>query len=143
MLSNDKAMLRQFIMGEDIHMIRAMKMVGTTDPKDVSKEQRKKAKAVNFGYVYGMGAPKFVTYAFDNYDVKVTLEEAHKDRDQFFDRLLQVYDPGIGANATWLVVTTGSSPPSVAFGICLISSQRTKTSEQRQNGRPSTPRSSP
>lgn len=85
MLANEKTMLRQFHMGEDIHMIRAMKMSGITDPKKVPKETRKKAKAVNFGYIYSMGAKKFVSYAFDNYELKITLEEAHEDREQFFE----------------------------------------------------------
>lgn len=85
MLSNERRMIRQYLAGEDIHMIRAMKMVRTTDPQEVSKEQRKKAKAVNFGYVYGMGAPKFVKYAFDNYELVIELEEAQADRESFFE----------------------------------------------------------
>jgi len=84
MLSGDKKMLGQYLRGEDIHMIRAMRMTGK--PADqVSKEERKKAKAVNFGYIYSMGAKKFVSYAFDNYDLKITLEEAEADRRSFFE----------------------------------------------------------
>jgi DNA polymerase-1 len=61
----------------------AMRMTGK--PADrVTKEERKKAKAVNFGFLYGMGAAKFVEYARDNYDVAVTMEEAEDFRDDFF-----------------------------------------------------------
>jgi DNA polymerase-1 len=84
MLANERRMLRQFAAGEDVHMLRAMKMTGKL-PQDVTKEERKKAKAVNFGYVYRMGAEKFVVYARDNYDVDMTLEEAEADRAGFFE----------------------------------------------------------
>lgn len=49
------------------------------------KELRKKAKAVNFGYLYGMWWKKFIIYARDNYGVKVTDEEAEQSREDFFD----------------------------------------------------------
>jgi DNA polymerase-1 len=84
MISNEKRMLGQYARGEDIHMTRAMKMTGKL-AEDVKKEERKKAKAVNFGYIYSMGPQKFVDYAFDNYDLVVTLEEAEKDREGFFE----------------------------------------------------------
>jgi uracil-DNA glycosylase family 4 len=84
MVSEDKKLLAQYQRGEDVHMLRAMKMTGKP-AKRVEKEERKKAKAVNFGYVYGMGENKFITYAFENYDVRVTPEEAHTDREGFFE----------------------------------------------------------
>ena len=49
------------------------------------KEYRKKAKAVNFGYLYGMWWKKFKIYARDNYGVNVTDEEAEASRTTFFD----------------------------------------------------------
>lgn len=82
MISGDRNMLGQYLRGEDIHTIRAQRMTGRLD---VTKEERKKAKAVNFGYIYGMGAAKFVTYAFENYDVHISFEEAEADRNRFFD----------------------------------------------------------
>jgi uracil-DNA glycosylase family 4 len=48
------------------------------------KELRKKAKAVNFGYLYGMWWKKFKAYARDNYGVSVTDEEAEASRSGFF-----------------------------------------------------------
>jgi uracil-DNA glycosylase family 4 len=85
MLANERRMMRQYLTGEDIHMSRAMKMTRKIRAEDVTKEERKKAKAVNFGYVYGMGAKKFVVYGFENYGVTVTQEEAQKDREGFFE----------------------------------------------------------
>jgi hypothetical protein len=49
------------------------------------KELRKKAKAVSFGYLYGMWWKKFVIYARDNYGVTVTDKEAQESRELFFE----------------------------------------------------------
>lgn len=49
------------------------------------KEVRKKAKAINFGYLYGMWWKKFKIYARDNYGVEVTDEEAQASREAFFE----------------------------------------------------------
>ena len=48
------------------------------------KELRKKAKAVNFGYLYGMWWRKFLIYARDNYGIKLTEREAQESRQSFF-----------------------------------------------------------
>jgi uracil-DNA glycosylase family 4 len=82
-LAHETTMLRMFAAGQDIHLNTAVSVSGKL-PEDITKEERKKAKAVNFGFLYGMGEAKFVTYALDNYDVVVTEEEAHEAREKFF-----------------------------------------------------------
>lgn len=49
------------------------------------KEIRKKAKAVNFGFLFSMWWKKFIIYARDNYDVIVSEKEAQEARESFFD----------------------------------------------------------
>jgi uracil-DNA glycosylase family 4 len=49
------------------------------------KETRKKAKAINFGYLYGMWWKKFKIYARDNYGVEVNDSEAQASREAFFE----------------------------------------------------------
>lgn len=83
MLANERTMLRAFLTGEDIHLKTACEMSGLA-PARVSKEQRKKAKPVNFGFSYGMGAKRLVSYAFEDYGVEMTLGEAEAYRSRFF-----------------------------------------------------------
>jgi DNA polymerase-1 len=51
-LANDEAMIKSFENGEDIHARTASEIFGVTI-KEVSPGQRRIAKAVNFGIVYG------------------------------------------------------------------------------------------
>ena len=53
-ISDDEAMKQAFIDGEDIHTATACRVFGV-EPDQVTVELRKRAKAVNFGIVYGMG----------------------------------------------------------------------------------------
>ena len=53
-ISDDEAMKQAFIDGQDIHTATACRVFGVT-PDQVTVELRKRAKAVNFGIVYGMG----------------------------------------------------------------------------------------
>jgi len=54
-LSGDKNMQNAFISGEDIHAATAAKVFGV-DLADVDRDMRSKAKAVNFGIIYGVSA---------------------------------------------------------------------------------------
>ena len=54
-LSEDPALLRAFHEGRDIHRATAGEIFGVS-PEDVTVDQRRYIKAVNFGLIYGMGA---------------------------------------------------------------------------------------
>ncbi|GEM75891.1 DNA polymerase I [Vibrio sagamiensis] len=54
-LSGDQALLDAFRDGKDIHAATAAEIMGVTID-EVSSEQRRRAKAVNFGLIYGMSA---------------------------------------------------------------------------------------
>ncbi|QXO17471.1 MULTISPECIES: DNA polymerase I [Vibrio] len=54
-LSGDKALLEAFQQGKDIHAATAAEILGVSIDQ-VSSEQRRRAKAVNFGLIYGMSA---------------------------------------------------------------------------------------
>jgi len=54
-LSEDGGLLNAFKYGEDIHRATAAEVFGL-DKNEVSNEQRRSAKAINFGLIYGMSA---------------------------------------------------------------------------------------
>lgn len=79
--ANEPTMLDIYLNNGDIHTTTAKLMTGGREP---TKEERNKAKAVNFGFLYGMMAKKFVDYAYDSYGVVFTLPEAQQFRELFF-----------------------------------------------------------
>ena len=52
--SNDSALIEAFIKDEDIHNRTALEILGAKKDK-ISPEERRIAKAINFGIIYGMG----------------------------------------------------------------------------------------
>ncbi len=84
MVSGDVTMQRAYQTGQDLHRLTASTVM-SVPMEEVTKDQRKKAKAVNFGFIYGMGSRKFKDYARDSYDVYLTDTEADQFRTRFFD----------------------------------------------------------
>ncbi|MGN6318533.1 DNA polymerase I [Trinickia sp.] len=54
-ISGDESLLRAFAQGEDIHRATAAEVFGVT-PLEVSNDQRRIAKVINFGLIYGMSS---------------------------------------------------------------------------------------
>ena len=54
-LSDDARLLQAFMQGEDVHRATAGEIFGLT-PLEVDNEQRRAAKVINFGLIYGMSA---------------------------------------------------------------------------------------
>ncbi|MCX9154711.1 DNA polymerase I [Niveibacterium sp. 24ML] len=54
-LSDDARLLEAFAQGEDVHRATAAEVFGL-EPAEVTSEQRRYAKAINFGLIYGMSA---------------------------------------------------------------------------------------
>ncbi|MEK6588458.1 MAG: DNA polymerase I [Chloroflexota bacterium] len=84
-IAGDKAMIKAFHEDQDIHSATAAAVFGTT-LKKVTPDQRRRAKAVNFGLIYGM-SPFGLTRATD-----LTLAEAEEFVKVYFDRF-----PGVRA----------------------------------------------
>ncbi len=55
-LSGDEGLLKAFSEGLDIHRATAAEVFGAESPEAVTGEQRRSAKAINFGLIYGMSA---------------------------------------------------------------------------------------
>lgn len=77
-VSGDKTLIEAFNSGEDIHTITASKVFGV-NINEVSKDMRRKAKAVNFGIVYGQSK-----YGLAK-NLKISNSEAQDFIDKYFD----------------------------------------------------------
>ncbi len=55
-LSGDEGLLKAFSQGLDIHRATAAEVFGAESPEAVTDDQRRSAKAINFGLIYGMSA---------------------------------------------------------------------------------------
>lgn len=82
--SRDETMMHLYSIGADIHRATAADVLGIP-LSEVSGDDRKKAKAVNFGFVYGMGWRKFIETAFLKYGATFTEAEAQAVRRAFFE----------------------------------------------------------
>ncbi|HGO8220168.1 TPA: DNA polymerase I [Neisseria meningitidis] len=78
-LSGDKTLIAAFQNGEDVHRRTAAEVFGTA-PENVSSEQRRYAKTINFGLIYGMGQYGLAkSLGIDNLSAKNFI-------DRYFDR---------------------------------------------------------
>jgi DNA polymerase I-like protein with 3'-5' exonuclease and polymerase domains len=89
--ANEPTMIKIYKTGGDIHTETGCLLAGCP-PNKLTKEQRSRAKPVNFGFLYGMGYNKFVEYAFDSYDVVFTAEEAKRFRELYFQKYSRLQD---------------------------------------------------
>ena len=90
-IAREDTMMHLYQTNQDIHMATAMKMTGKPAHL-VTGEERKKAKPVNFGFLYGMSATTFITTAWNNYGVEVTEDEAIAFRKAFFEAYPKLLD---------------------------------------------------
>lgn len=93
-LSDDKAMIKTFCDGGDIHTETAASYLGLP-PEWITPEQRRGAKAVNFGIVYGIGAFSLAK------DINVSVPEAKRYIDNYLSHFSGVneYMERVTANA--------------------------------------------
>jgi len=87
-ISGDQIMLEAYRRGEDLHLRTAKSLADA----GVGKEDRKLAKAVNFGLLYGQGSRGLKQYARKEYEIEITLEEAVLYKRRFFETY-----PGLAA----------------------------------------------
>jgi DNA polymerase-1 len=74
-ISRDTAMTKAFEEGRDLHRITAARMSGKP-LEDVTDEERRGAKAVNFGGIYGQGADGLVQSAWAQWGLVLDQAEA-------------------------------------------------------------------
>lgn len=84
-IANEPTLLETYRTGGDVHTLTVQRIFNIMKP---SEEERKKAKAINFGFIYGMWWKKFMQYARDNYGVTFTAKESEMIRKKFFSTYL-------------------------------------------------------
>ena len=82
-LSRDQGLMDAFAKGQDIHQATAAEIF-STNIDEVTANQRRSAKAINFGLIYGMSA-----FGLSK-QLKITRAEAQNYIEQYFDRYPQV-----------------------------------------------------
>ncbi len=84
-LSSDKSLIEAFNNGEDIHRMTASRVLGVDSDK-VTLEDRSRAKAVNFGVIYGMSG-----FGLSE-ELKITRKEAENYIKEYFNKHQAVKD---------------------------------------------------
>ena len=84
-ISGDENMREAFLSGEDVHRVTASQVFGVP-LADVTAEERRRAKAVNFGIVYGISAFSLAQ------DLNVSYGEAKTYMDAYLERFHGVRD---------------------------------------------------
>lgn len=79
-MSQDEALLSAFREGTDIHA-RTASLLFDVPQSDITHDQRRNAKTINFGLIYGMGPQKLAQ------ELKIPLAEAKAFMTRYFDRL--------------------------------------------------------
>jgi DNA polymerase-1 len=94
-LCGDAELQAAFRAGEDIHRVTAAKVFGV-DPEQVTDTMRRRAKAINFGILYGMSEVRLAR------DQDMSRQDAHEFIQAYFERFKSVktYIEGVRAEAT-------------------------------------------
>nr|WP_317323555.1 DNA polymerase I [uncultured Flavonifractor sp.] len=83
-IAGDEHMISAFRSGEDIHTVTASQVFGVA-PQEVTHEMRRRAKAVNFGIVYGISDFSL------SQDIGVTRAEAKAYMEKYFEKYSGVH----------------------------------------------------
>lgn len=77
-IAKDRKLIADYAADLDVHRSAAAHVAGVAY-EDVTDEQRTRAKARNFGFQYGMKWMKFKEYAFSDFGIEMTDEEAQAE----------------------------------------------------------------
>ena len=102
---NEPEMYKQLKNGEDLHTAMAITATGKplhkdgplgsdyeaigvidTTSKYITKKDRQDAKSINFGFVFGMSAKRYVEYAYTQFGITISLEKAVELREKYFSK---------------------------------------------------------
>lgn len=67
----------------DLHRLTASLILKKPE-SEITKDERQQAKAINFGFAYGLGAQSFKEKTKNDYDIDISIEQAQEFRNTFF-----------------------------------------------------------
>ncbi len=82
-LTQDPTLVEAFQNNQDIHS-RTAGLLFDKAPEEITPDERRNAKTINFGLIYGMGPQKLAR------DLQITLKEAKEFIERYFSRLQKV-----------------------------------------------------
>jgi DNA polymerase-1 len=81
-LSQEPELMRAFNAGEDVHTVTAQLLL---EKEEVNSNERRLAKIINYGVIYGMGALKF------SRDIQVSVKQAKQFIEKFNQRYSRIF----------------------------------------------------
>ena len=90
-ITGEDKMLEAYRDGRDLHRLTAANTLGKAE-EDVTSDDRQLAKAVNFGLLFGQGAPGLQRYAESKYGIRISEGRAVELRKAFFDAYPELRD---------------------------------------------------
>ncbi|MDO8726291.1 MAG: DNA polymerase [Candidatus Methanoperedens sp.] len=82
-VSQEPKFLEIYNNNSDLHRLTASLLLNKPE-SEITKEERQQAKAVNFGFAYGLGAQSFKEKTKNDYDIDISIEQAQEFRNTFF-----------------------------------------------------------
>lgn len=117
----------EILAGLDLHKATAT-WLADVPYEEVTKKQRQDAKAVNFGFLFGMGIARFMDYAYTKFGVKFTEKEAKRAKDLYYATHpgIKAYHQQMGRNCKNLNYTIETALGRVGGKVSIIHGHRTK-----------------
>ncbi|AFY70135.1 DNA polymerase I [Thalassoporum mexicanum PCC 7367] len=82
-LAQEPELVKAYNQGDDVHTLTAQLLL---EKEEISSEERRLAKIINYGVIYGMGARKF------NRETGVSVKEAQQFIDAFYQRYAKIFE---------------------------------------------------
>jgi len=82
-VSQEPKFLEIYKNNRDLHRLTASLILKKPESV-ITKDERQQAKAINFGFAYGLGAQSFKEKTKNDYDIDISIEQAQEFRNTFF-----------------------------------------------------------
>jgi DNA polymerase I-like protein with 3'-5' exonuclease and polymerase domains len=115
-VSQEPKFLEIYKNNRDLHRLTASFILNRPE-SEITKDERQQAKAINFGFAYGLGAQSFKEKTKNDYDIDISIEMAQEFRDTFFKNypVLAIYLQTAAETATQLQQIRNRSGRIVRF----------------------------